>query len=114
MYTLTTMPEEIEGADVVPSERKYEVPETGKIFIPSVGIISIEDAKKEAEDELVGGIFVGQNFTVIDLDKIQENITGLRREDLASSQDLTLYNESIVNKIERKLKIREALKTKGI
>lgn len=83
------------------------------IFLKGVGVVSKEDIAKALGDEVVGDVFVGKNFTFSDLDEIQKIADELRRDGNASSEELSKYNDKMLSCIERKLRIREVVKSQN-
>jgi hypothetical protein len=83
------------------------------IFMPGVGVFSLEDAKSAMLEEDIGGVYVGKDFSFSDLEILQENLNCLRREGV-EEKDLATYDDVVISRIERKLKIREALKYKKL
>ncbi|MBP6948895.1 MAG: hypothetical protein KBC41_00180 [Candidatus Pacebacteria bacterium] len=81
-----------------------------KIFIRGIGMISLAQATEEAKEEVIGDIFVGNGFTLANLEKIEEDASDLRRDGLVTSEELRSYHDQMIKNIERKLIIREALK----
>lgn len=77
------------------------------VYVSGVGIVSQDEITKSRLEEDVCGIYVGRDFGFKDLDILVRELATLRHENSLSEEELASHDE-IIQKIDRKLRIREA------
>jgi hypothetical protein len=104
----------INGTNLEPKEDINNPKDSGLVFVRGVGMISKEEVQRAPLEEVIGGVFVGVDFNLADLEKVHIEVSEMRRNGHTSERELSLYHDEVVHKIERKLLVRQALKYKTI